>query len=174
VTGRSYYEYVQHHVFAPAGMTRTGSLPESQAVADRSIGYTRPPGTAAWFPNTETLPCRGNSAGGGYSTVGDLARFAQALRSHKLLSPASTKLLITGKQDALPEPLGGRYAYGFEDARGADGNGWVGHGGAAPGMNGDLRIYPKSGYTVAILANRDPPAAQRIAEYHDPRVPTKR
>ena len=23
--------------------------------------------------------------------------------------------------------------------------GWVGHGGGAPGMNGDLKIYPKSG-----------------------------
>ena len=42
-----------------------------------------------------------------------------------------------------------RYAYGFEDARDAGGNGWVGKGGVAPGMNGDLRIYPKSGYAVA-------------------------
>jgi D-alanyl-D-alanine carboxypeptidase len=78
-------------------------------------------------------------------TVEDLARFAHALLSHKLLSPDATKLLINGKAEALPGPLGGRYAYGFEDARHADGNGWVGHGGGAPGMNGDLRIYPKSG-----------------------------
>jgi hypothetical protein len=26
-------------------------------------------------------------------------------------------------------------------------------------MNGDPRIYPKSGYVVAVLANVDPPAA---------------
>jgi CubicO group peptidase (beta-lactamase class C family) len=171
VTGQSYYDYVQQHVYAPAGMTRSGSLPEDQAVPDRSIGYTKPPGTTAWVPNTDTLPYRATSAGGGYSTVEDLARYAHALLSHKLLNPDSTKLLITGKVKAGP---GARYAYGFEDARNADGNGWVGHGGGAPGMNGDLKIYPKSGYMVAVLANIDPPAAQRISEYLDPRLPTQR
>jgi D-alanyl-D-alanine carboxypeptidase len=171
VTGHSYYDYVQQHIYAPAGMTRTGSLPETQAVADRSIGYTKPPGATAWAPNTDTLPYRGTSAGGGYSTVEDLARFAHALLSHKLLSPKTTKLLITGKVKAGP---GARYAYGFEDARGPDGNGWVGHGGGAPGMNGDLKIYPRSGYVVAVLTNLDPPAAQRISEYLDPRLPIAR
>jgi D-alanyl-D-alanine carboxypeptidase len=174
VTGQSYYDYVQRHVYAPAGMTRSGSLPENQAVADRSIGYTTPPGTTGLVPNTDTLPYRGTSAGGGYSTVEDLARFAHALLSHKLLTPDSTKLVIAAKAETLPGPLGGRYAYGFEDARDADGNGWVGHGGGAPGMNGDLRIYPKSGYVVAVLANMDPLAAQRISEYLDPRLPTAR
>jgi D-alanyl-D-alanine carboxypeptidase len=171
VTGQSYYDYEQAHIYAPAGMTRSGSVPEDQAVADRSIGYTKPPGTTAWVPNTDTLPYRGTSAGGGYSTVEDLARFARALLTHKLISPDATKLLITGKVRAGP---GARYAYGFEDARDADGNGWVGHGGGAPGINGDLKIYAKPGYVVAVLANIDPPAAQRISEYLDPRLPTER
>ena len=171
VTGHSYYDYVQQHIYAPAGMTRSGSLPEDHAVPNRSIGYTKPPGTTGWIANTDTLPYRGTSAGGGYSTVGDLARFAHALLSHELLSPDTTKLLITGKVKAGP---GARYAYGFEDARDADSNGWVGHGGGAPGINGDLKIYPKTGYVVAVLANLDPPAAQRVSEYLDPRLPTQR
>ena len=174
VTGQSYHRYVQQHVYAPAGMSRSGSLPENQAVADLSIGYTKAPETTAWMPNTDTLPYRGTSAGGGYSTVEDLGRFAHALLSHKLLSSHATALLITGKAGTRPGPLGGRYAYGFEDARDANGNGWVGHGGGALGMNGDLRIYPKSGYVVAVLANSDPPAAQRIADYLDLRLPTAR
>jgi CubicO group peptidase (beta-lactamase class C family) len=171
VTGHTYSDYVHAHIYAPAGMTRTGSLPEDQAVPGRSVGYTKPPGATAWAPNTDTLPYRGTSAGGGYSTVEDLARFAQALLTHKLLSPDATELLTTGKVKTGP---GGRYAYGFEDARDADANGWVGHGGGAPGMNGDLRIYPKSGYVVAVLANIDPPAAQRVSEYVDVRLPTER
>ena len=171
VTGQSYYDYVHAHIYAPAGMTSSGSLPEDKPVPDRSIGYTKPPGTSAWVPNTNTLPYRGTSAGGGYSTVEDLARFARALLSDKLLKPHSTKLLMAGKVDT---DAGTRYAYGFEDARAADGNGSVGHGGGAPGMNGDLRIYPKSGYVVAVLTNIDPPAAQQITEYLDPRLPTAR
>ena len=117
--------------------------------------------------NTDTLPYRGSSAGGGYSTVGDLMKFADALMGHKLLNAEHTDLLITGKVDAG----GGRkYAYGFQDER-KDGAGAVGHGGGAPGMNGDLKIYPRSGYVVAVLANLDPPAAQQISSFIDARLP---
>jgi D-alanyl-D-alanine carboxypeptidase len=163
VSKQSYYDYVQDHIYEPAGMTESGSLPEDQTVPNRSIGYMKPPGTAEWIANADTLPYRGTAAGGGYSTVGDLQRFARALLGHELLSAESTKLLLSAKVEG--------YAYGFMDTRDADGNGWVGHGGGAPGMNGDLRIYPKSGYVVAVLSNFDPPAAQRISDYIDPRLP---
>jgi CubicO group peptidase (beta-lactamase class C family) len=170
VSGESYYDYVRENVFLPAGMTSTDSLPESEDVPNRSIGYMRPYFGSGWrLPNTDLLPWRGTAAGGGYSTVGDLARFADALMSHELLSADSTQLLVTGKVTLFP---GFKYAFGFEDRRDNDGNGSVGHGGGFPGMNGDLRIYPKSGYVVAVLANVDPPSAQRITDYLDPRLPT--
>jgi D-alanyl-D-alanine carboxypeptidase len=168
VSGQSYYDYVRDHVYKPAGMTATGSEPEDQAVANRSIGYMRRPGSSAWQPNTDTLPYRGMAAGGGYTTVEDLLRFAQALKNHTLLDPRHTDLLITGKVDAG----GGRYAYGFND-RVAGGVRSVGHGGGAPGMNGDLFIYPDSGYVVAVLANMDPPAAQRISDFIANRLPQR-
>jgi CubicO group peptidase (beta-lactamase class C family) len=169
VSGESYYDYVREHVFDPAGMTSTDSLPESEAVPNRSTGYTRPYfGARFWQPNTEWLPWRGTAAGGGYSTVGDLMRFADALMSDELLSAASTELLLAGKIDL---GYGLEYAFGFFDTRDENGDGWVGHGGGAPGMNGDLRIYPQSGYVVAVLANVDPPEAQRITEYLDRRLP---
>ena len=47
------------------------------------------------------------------------------------------------------------------------------NGGGAPGMNGDLKIYPQSGYVVAVLANVDPPAAGRISEFIASRLPSK-
>ncbi len=165
VTGQSYYDYVAEHVYKPAGMTHSGSEPEDKTVADRSVGYMKQNG--AWTPNTNTLPYRGTSAGGGYSTVGDLVKFAEALMSHKLLNAEYTNMLITGKVDV---GNGQMYAYGFEDAR-KNGDGGVGHGGGAPGMNGELRIYPKSGYVVAVLANLDPPAASQLNGFIDPRLP---
>jgi D-alanyl-D-alanine carboxypeptidase len=168
VTGQSYYDYVQEHIYKPAGMTLTASLPEDQSVAGRSIGYMRSE-AGGWVANTDTLPYRGTSAGGGYSTVDDLQRFASALMSHKLLNADSTELLITGKVETGG---GAKYAYGFEDQRDKDGNGWVGHGGGAPGMNGDLKICPKSGYIVAVLANLDPPAAGQISEFLVSRLPS--
>jgi CubicO group peptidase (beta-lactamase class C family) len=167
VTGRSYYDYVAEHVYKPAGMTHSGSEPEDEAVPDRSVGYTRLPAVSGWTPNTSTLPYRGTSAGGGYSTVGDLLKFGDALMSRRLLNAEYTDLLITGKVDTGP---GRKYAYGFEDGR-VNGEGAVGHGGGAPGMNGDLRIYPKSGYVVAVLSNFDPPAAQQVSSFIDARLP---
>jgi D-alanyl-D-alanine carboxypeptidase len=48
---------------------------------------------------------------------------------------------------------------------------WFGHGGGAPGMNGDLKIYTQSGYVIAVLANMDPPAAGRVSEFINARLP---
>jgi CubicO group peptidase (beta-lactamase class C family) len=169
VSGQDYYEYVREHVYKPAGMTSTDSLPESQTVAKRSVGYMKDRATDSWKPNTDTLPYRGTSAGGGYSTVEDLQKFAQALKEHKLLDAQHTEMLTTGKVDTGG---GDKYAYGFMD-RTSGGVRSYGHGGGAPGMNGELAVYPQSGYVVAVLANLDPPAAQRIAAFIGNRLPEK-
>jgi hypothetical protein len=83
------------------------------------------------------------------------------------LNARYTDLLIQGKVDAGE---GRRYAYGFEDER-KDGAGAVGHGGSAPGMSSDLRIYPTSGYVVAVLCNIDPPAARSVSSFVDLQLP---
>jgi D-alanyl-D-alanine carboxypeptidase len=165
VSGQSYYDYVRAHVYAPAGMTSTGSEPEDRAVERRSIGYMRRPGIG-WQSNDPTLPYRGTAAGGGYTTVEDLARFAAALTSHRLLSAHYTQLLTAGQVEA-PD---GRYAYGFIEQR-LGGMPSIGHGGNAPGMDGAFLIFPASGYVVAVLANLDAPAAQHVAEFIANRLP---
>ena len=178
VSGQSYYDYVAEHVYKPAGMTLTASLAEDQLVPGRSVGYTlfrdQPgPGEVAapdaWRPNTDTLPFRGTSAGGGYSTVEDLLRFAKAVESQKFLDAKHSELLTTGKVETGG---GGKYAYGFGD-RSFGGIPCFGHGGGAPGMNGDLEICPGPGYVVAVLANLDPPAAQRVSDFVLNRLPEK-
>jgi D-alanyl-D-alanine carboxypeptidase len=168
VSGEDYYDYVRKHVFMPAGMTSTDSLPEEQSVPQRSVGYTKMGGDA-WRPNSDTLPYRGTSAGGGYSTVEDLQHFAAALLNHQLLDARHTDLLTIGKVDT---GRGDKYAYGFMD-RTNSGVRSFGHGGGAPGMNGELSIYPQSGYVVTVLANVDPPAAGRIAGFIANRLPEK-
>jgi D-alanyl-D-alanine carboxypeptidase len=163
VTGRPYYDVVRENVFGPAGMTATDSLPESERVPDRSAGYTRQSAAGRWLPNIDTLPWRGTSAGGGYSTVGDLMRFGEALRSGKLISAAS---LAEATRPQSAEP----YGFGLQ-IRGEASLRNYGHGGGAPGMNGDLRIYPELGYVVVSLSNLDPPAASDLVEYFTARMP---
>jgi CubicO group peptidase (beta-lactamase class C family) len=179
VSGQSYYDYVAEHVYRPAHMTATSSLPESASVPRRAVGYMRfrpertpkPKPGQSWWPNTDTLPHRGTSAGGGYSTVTDLLAFARALQNHELLDAEHTALLTQGKVDM---PGGDKYAYGFVEQEIA-GVTCFGHGGGAPGMNGYLQICPPAGaapgYVVAVLSNLGPPAASRIAEFAQARLP---
>jgi D-alanyl-D-alanine carboxypeptidase len=167
-SGVSYYDYVRKHIFEPAGMHATDSAPETDTVAKRSVGYMRKDG--AWASNADTLPWRASSAGGGYSTVGDLFRFARALSAGRLVKP---ELLaqMTSKQAGSPRmPGGAGYGFGLMISEGPQGKRF-GHGGGAPGMNGELRVYPRSGTVVVALANLDPPAATRLADLFDERMP---
>ncbi len=167
VSGKSYYDYVSENVYRPASMTGSGSLTEDENVANRSVGYTRFGGSEL-RPNTDTLPYRGTSAGGGYSTVGDLLRFAEALANRKLLNAQNTELLTSGNVDTS---RGVKYAFGFMDDNTDPAFRHFGHGGGAPGMNGELQIFPQSGYVIAVLSNLDPPAASRISDFVGNRLP---
>lgn len=159
-SGQSYYDYIDTHVFAPAGMQRSGSLPEDVDVPGRATGYMRKDG--AWVDAADTLPYRGTAAGGGYTTAGDLLKFARALLAGALLPP---ELLAEATRNQTPW-----YGYGFM-SRVQDGVRMFGHGGGAPGMNGDLRVYPDHGIVVVGLANVDPPAANRLIDYYLLRMP---
>ncbi|MGN6799122.1 MAG: serine hydrolase domain-containing protein, partial [Gaiellaceae bacterium] len=87
VSHQSYYEFLRRQVFDRAGMTRSGCFRAAHLPSDTAIGYT---GTTA---NTSTLPPLGTSAGGCYSTAGDLLKFATALESHRLLDGPLTRTL---------------------------------------------------------------------------------
>jgi D-alanyl-D-alanine carboxypeptidase len=168
VSGQTYYDYVKQHIYDPAGMTGTGSEPEDQPVTNRSVGYMNGDVGGQLKANTDTLPYRGTSAGGGYSTVEDLFRFATALQKNKLLNAEYTELLTTGKIEAGR----GKYAYGFSD-RMENGTRCFGHGGGAPGMNGELAICPGPGFIIAVLSNLDPPAASRVFDFVVNRLPAR-
>ena len=106
ISGENYFDYVQNHVFAPAGMQHTASYAWNEVTPNLAVGYVhdesdvfalKPRGT-----NVATLPFRGSPAGGGYSTVQDLRAFADALRAHKLLSATMTETVTSPKVD-IPE-----------------------------------------------------------------------
>jgi CubicO group peptidase (beta-lactamase class C family) len=164
-SGQDYFDYVQEHIFKPAGMNDSGTWEKNKLPPDYAIGYMRE--DQQWDPNFDSLPMRGSSTGGGASTAPDLLRFDQALRSHKLLSAQMTDTVISPKID-IPNQKD-KYGYGFFIA-GVDGKRVVGHGGGAPGLNGNLDMYWDSGYTVIVLSNFDPPLAQKINNYIRERI----
>jgi clostripain len=167
VSGQNYFDYVREHIYRPAGMNNTDCYELDQETPNLAVGYTRGrPGAGgkskAWKNNIFLHVIKGGPAGGGYSTAEDLVAFATALRTHKLLSPKLTEVLWTGKV-AVGRSGNAKYAYGFFDDK-ENGKRIVGHGGGFMGINSQLDIYLDSDYTVAVMSNYDPPAAQRIAD----------
>ena len=162
VSGMSYYDYVEQHIFKVAGMRSTSSPPETLKIPSRAIGYMKQDGT--WVDDKDKLPYRGMAAGGGCSTVGDLFKFAQALESGKLVSGA---LLHEATE---PQNNGRWYGYGFM-VSGGESPRYYGHEGGAPGMNGNLRVFPDLGVVIVVLSNLDPPAADRLMDFYSLRMP---
>lgn len=89
VSGRDYYTFVKERIFHPAGMLSTDSFEKDRDVPERALGYTgEDSGTKrSWRSNYPTLPAKGSSAGGGYSTVQDLLKFVQALERGTFPAP---------------------------------------------------------------------------------------
>ena len=168
VSEKRYDDHIAARVLGPAGMTATGAEPEDLLVPGRAVGYGRLGSpTGPLVSNASTLPYRGNPAGGWYSTAGDFARFAVAVRERKLLDSTHTVLLYTGK---VPGP-GLQYAYGFMD-RVIGGRRFVGHNGIAVGMNGELAFEPNGGYVIVVLSNFSSPAAGQVLSFIASKLPS--
>lgn len=148
VSGKDYFAYVREHVTGPAGMTNTDAYELDRVNKNLAVGYEaeQTPRGTEWRNNIFQHVIRGGPAGGGYSTVDDLTRFAEALKAGKLVSAASVQMLTTPK----PELRSPNYGFGFQ----VDENGRiVGHSGGFPGINSQLDIYLGQDYTLAVMSN---------------------
>ena len=164
VCGGSYYDYVRKHIYDPAGMSDTDAYELDRDAPNLAIGYTRHgdvgPEPGPRRNNLFLHSIKGSPAGGGYSTVGDLVRFGAALLDHRLLDADHTATALAGKVQMGP----GRYGYGFVEEREND-HRVVGHGGGFLGISTQFELHVDRGYSVAVLSNYDPPAADRVARW---------
>jgi CubicO group peptidase (beta-lactamase class C family) len=147
-SGETWFDYVRRHIYAPAGMSATDCYPMNEPAENLATGYGwYSKGPYHWRENTFDHLFRGGPAGGGFSTVGDLLRFARALQAGKLVSPASLAVLWT---DHPPHD----YGAGFEIVSTAAG-GSVGHSGYFEGISTRLSIFRDRGWVVVVLSNID-------------------
>lgn len=146
VTGLSYPEYLQQHIFAPAGMTDSRLVQESDVLPNRSIGYVLSPDRGRVTNVRSIMPA--SADGGLHTTASDLLRFDQALYGTQLLHSDSRQRMFT---PVGPAPF---YGSGWFIKR-VSGHLAVGHGGGAPGINAEFRRYPDDGYTLIVLSNYD-------------------
>jgi len=160
VTGATWDAYMDAHVFRAAGMTSTSPRASKEGTAQPFTGATQ--------TGLKPLPFyTGLPAGGGYSTIDDLHRFGMALRGMRLLDADRLDLLTRARIPAGSA----QWSLGLRVGT-RNGATYYGHGGSAPGVNGDFAIYPGSGYQTVVLSNRGHPHAANVADYIGARLPS--
>ena len=159
-SGMRYEDYVRIHIFAPMGMASTARFGLKRMTDSIVIGDYEDirDGQYVLTPNPYLQKYPGSAMGGFYSTAGDLLKFAEGLRSGRLLRPETVKLMRTPRTDLnAPE-----YGYGVMLWKGP---GIWGHSGRLPGADADLEIFAETGYVAIVLSNKseaNPPVLSKI------------
>lgn len=154
VSGQTYQQFLQDHIFKPLRMQRSGYDSNTQVIENRATGYTPGPDgrpVPAGYIDM-TIPY---AAGGLYSTVEDLLRWERALYGGKLLSAASLKQMTT--------PFKNGYAFGLFVATEPDGTQVISHGGGIEGFNTAVAYVPSQKLAVVVLANINGAAPEDLA-----------
>jgi CubicO group peptidase (beta-lactamase class C family) len=157
-TGSTYRSYVAEHVFARAGMNRSGFFRMDFVESDVAEGVEaiedEDAGIVGWQRNIYSYPPIGGPDGGAHVTVGDLLRFHRAVTDGRLLGPALTAELLSPKARHSARGAGSHMmGYGFEFETDADDVVrcyWKE--GVNVGVSGMLRHYPGKDITFAVLA----------------------
>jgi D-alanyl-D-alanine carboxypeptidase len=143
VSGEPLPKYEREHIFAPAGMTQTGTGAPSDGSAT-APGYMSASGPPAknydlsWFFGCGDI----------LSTAGDVARFDLALMNGTLLSPATFEQMQTDVVPAL------QYTQGLGvSVISSGGMTFVGHHGGVPGYETQNETIPAQGLAWVVLSD---------------------
>lgn len=161
VSGESYFDYIQRHVFEPAQMASSGFDSVDEIVPGLAVGYYHDDGvfSRTWKADWSKIGYKSGPAGGGYSTNADLLRFAKAVHDGKLLKPATLAKMFDGEVPLGPGAIGA----GFGD-RHSHGRHIRGHQGGIEGTTADLEMVWETGAAVALTSNEGPSQHWLLAE----------
>jgi len=175
LSGFSYFDYIQRHVFSKANMLQSDFLAlddVSGAVAEGYFSITdKEENIIGWKKNIYSTTPAAAADGGATSTAADLVNFSQALRNGLLLSPKMTQEMLAPKvisNDELFRGYSWKYGYGNYFILDQDENiiRW-GHTGEEDGVSCRLYYYPKENLDVIILANQSWCAGSLGWKIHD-------
>jgi CubicO group peptidase (beta-lactamase class C family) len=141
ISGESYADYIQDHIFAPLGMDASTADPSD--AGDLAQGYSRLFG----FPLPMQQTVRAYEIGAGYivSTAEDMARYAIAMLNGGtgLVSPKMMQRMFTPGQ--------GAYGMGWIIV---DGGSKIFHGGANETFRTEVNLYPDCKRAFILLTNQ--------------------
>lgn len=160
LTGKVWDAAMREKLYAPLGLTATGTLPEEALLHPAAVGHVEGPDGEVQVAPVALLPRPLGPAGLITGTVEDLLRFARlhlaggvAEDGTRVLSEESVAAMAA-KEAELPDPytLGDSWGLGWIRFD-WDGHRLLGHDGNTIGQAAFLRILPEQGFAVALLTN---------------------
>ena len=147
-SGKSYEDFVEQEIFAPLGMKRSRYGHRDEVVPDRAAGYDK---AEDGYKVAEYISLvQAYAAGALLSTVDDLALWAEALASDKLLKRGSLERMSTPAKLSSGQSTTYAYGQGILDEGGTR---IFEHSGGLPGFNSELLRVPDQRLVVIVLAN---------------------
>ena len=152
VSGQSYEAYLAEHLFAPAGMKRTGYLLPGYEPSELAVGYRegRRWGTVLERPMLEDGPSWHLRANGGiHSTVDDMRLWHRALLDDTVLSAAAREKYF--HPFAAEGPDGeSHYGYGWSISESPTGGTRIAHNGGNMVFGADCHRYVEDGLMMFV------------------------
>lgn len=159
ITGIPYGDRLAEYVLERCGML-SASL---QPTLEDALSETSAQALRSGRPSVGSLP--GGPAGGAFMSAGDMARFAQALLSGRLLSDETREVITSIQAERQPLAADGiRRGWGFGfGVRGEGAERLIGHTGGLPGFSAACRIQSSLGRIVVALANQEAVGAAEVS-----------
>jgi CubicO group peptidase (beta-lactamase class C family) len=149
VSGESYGEYLNDHIFRIAGMNHT--YLSAADTTKMATGYQN-------MRKVEMKDDESQLAGAGdiISTVGDLLKYNNAIHNDRLLSQAEVKKMETGYINSARWGVF-KYGYGWNVADNliSFGRLMIEHNGSLPGFKSEMVDFIQDGITVIVLSNNN-------------------
>ncbi len=154
LSGVSYEAFLRERLFLPNGIYETGYILPAWGDGRLALGYEadgRRWGSFSERPQAADGPHWALRANGGiHTTLYDMLRWARALLSGRVLTPASIQKLWTPH---VSEGGGSFYGYGWSIIQAEDGTKVVTHNGGNGIYFADLAIVPETGLVVFVMTN---------------------
>jgi CubicO group peptidase (beta-lactamase class C family) len=173
ISGLSYVDYVEKHIFQPSGMLESGFYrkdrvyPKLAEGADPLFGDQEQ--VIGWKKNIYSFPPIGSPDGGAYVTASDLTRFLRAVQIGKLLSPSLTADFLSphvyyADRDKWTLKMGYGLEYFVNQAGQVD---FYEKEGINVGVSAVIRHYPTQDITVVLLSNMENGVWKPIWKIHE-------
>ena len=153
VSGKTYEDYLEEHIFGPLKMTNSGYDHHSTILKNRASGYHITKEGPVNAPYVDmSIPHAGGAL---YSTVEDFFLWDRALYTEKILTKASLEKMFT--------PFKSNYGYGWR-IDSIYGHKRIHHGGSIFGFQAHIARYVDDDTFVVFMCNQRPINAKKIAE----------